>query len=161
MKSGRFFVTYVSVLAIFVLAALNANRIVEERVSGSPALVEEGNAKLKESEVVRQELQNEFGIRLLPSAIGPEKFDWKELTLEKRLEAQGRIAQYLQLVNRVLEIGTKRLITIENRENLLVGRDSAQAFQRSGENFLAAHGESLNPKSVAGQSATHISELEN
>lgn len=133
MKAGRFFVTYVIVLGIFVLAALNAPQMVQERSVGSPDLVQEGNLKIQESQKLSQELQTTFGIDLTKKVA---RFDWGQFSQVKRFEAQAKIAHYLEVINRVMEIGAQRLIMIENRDQLVLTRDNAEVYQRSAENFV-------------------------
>src|SRR5205814_500870 len=107
-----------------------------------------------------KDLEGTYGIRLAKASAAADKFNWKEFSLQKRQDVQGKLAHYLQLINRILEIDAAKLITIENRAQLISNRESAEAFQRSVEGFVSSYGESFNPKSGAEPNPRHVSENE-
>lgn len=142
MRARLFFVTYVILLAIVGVIGSHIYRAQTDQ----SALVREGNAKLTEAQIVQNDLKEKFGIELNSSSQTGSSLDWKTLTKEERHEVQGELAHYLSLVNRVLEIDSKRDITIENRTVLFGARDLAETFQKSGENFEQTFGENYDTK---------------
>ena len=159
MKTGRFFVTAVILLGIAASVSCEVSRTrknaAQSETERKAALVAEGNAKILESEKIREELRSTYGVHLanvprfkdkVSGMATPEKFNWKEVAIERRREIQAKLAQYLQLVNRVLEIDSQRLITVENRDKLITARVNAEAFQRSLEQAESTLGENYTPK---------------
>lgn len=161
MKSGRFFVTVVVILGIAGAVACDGNRgrrrAAQAETDRKEALVQEGNAKIKEANDLREELkQAKFSVAIGNESKSlrnrdtktfetPEKYSWRRLSLVERREVQGKLAQLLQLINRILEINTKKNITVENRDQIVIARESAEAFQRSLENFEREVGVNFDP----------------
>jgi hypothetical protein len=167
VKSGRFFVTSVVLFAMAAFVACDGHRSTRERAgqdqhdanqkaaAEKEALVNEGNAKITEAQALQKQLAAE-GVVISSEAksIREQSVRTKDLnekltgiSLERRRSLQGRLAQYLQLINRVIEIDSKNLITIDNRDMIFTSRNSAEILQKNVEEFERAHGESFNPKS--------------
>ncbi|MGZ3723747.1 MAG: hypothetical protein ACXVA9_12480 [Bdellovibrionales bacterium] len=124
------------------------------------ALVQEGNAKIIQAMSMQRELMNKFSLfiasepkiyrnQILHTRDFAEKFNWRPLHKAERREIEGKLALYLQLLNRVLEIDSKNLISIDNREQILTSRDSAALFQKGLEDFERVYGQNYEPKEDA------------
>lgn len=159
MKTGRFFVTAVVFLGMALAVACDANRRSREAAGReqhqtNEQLAKEGNEKLGQAQVLERSLEADYKLTINTNPKAPsaqvkaaiEKFPWKNLHLIARRDIQGKVAKYLQLVNRVIEIDSKRLITIDFRERVLAGRDSAEAIQKTIEKFEKLNGESYDFK---------------
>jgi hypothetical protein len=157
MKSGRFFVTYVVILAIAVTVAALAPASGRAVSGSSPeadrkaALVQEGNSKIQESISLETELKGKFDIAIQTEKKGSkhhglhgdnfsQKYAWARLSKADRRDVQAKLARFLQLVNRILEIDAQKNIMVENRDQIVNSRESAEAFQRSLENFERENG---------------------
>ena len=121
------------------------------------ALVAEGNAKILESRSVQTELNSKYHVFIAsePKIVNNKvihtkdfatAYNWRVLTKEQRRDVQGKLAHYLVLINRVLEIDAQKNITIDQRDQVLESRDSAQAFQKAIESFEQVYGENFNPR---------------
>jgi hypothetical protein len=159
MKSGRFFVTYVVILAMAGVVAAMApasGRAVsavtsQSEVDRKAALVQEGNAKIQESIALQSELKGKFDIAIRTETKSAkhkshlsEKVAWARLSKADRREVQAKLARFLQLVNRILEIDAQKNIMVENRDQIVNSRESAENFQRSLENFERENGANYN-----------------
>ena len=165
VKLGRFFVTAVVLLAMADVVACNGHSTSGDGGSSAQpksnpenaVLVQEGNAKIIAATSLQRELMNKFSLfiasepkiyrnQVLHTRDFAEKFNWRGLHKTERREIEGKLALYLQLVNRVLEIDSKSLITIDNREQILTSRDSAALFQKGLEDFERVYGQNYEPK---------------
>jgi hypothetical protein len=155
VKSGRFFVTTVILLAMGATVACNRNRANRERSRAE--LMNEGNAKIAQAQALQKQLAADFGVNITSDSKGlrEQTLRGKDLTdklmclhVSARRDIQARLAQYLQLINRVIEIDAKNLITIENRDMIFTSRNSAELLQKSIEEFERTHGENFNPKDL-------------
>jgi hypothetical protein len=159
VKTGRFFVTAVVFLSMALAVACDADRRSREAAGRqqhetNAQLAKEGNEKLGQAQVLERSLEADYKLTINtnPKVTNAqvkatiEKFPWKSLHLIARRDIQGKIARYLQLMNRVIEIDSKRLITVDFRERVLAGRDSAEVIQKTIEKFEKANGESYDFK---------------
>lgn len=148
MKFARFFVTSVMLLGIAFMVACNASYRRDKHPVDE--LVKEGNEKLKESRAIQDDLSSKYDLVVDADARNskptPANFPFKKLSKAQRREIQSKLAQFLALINRVLEIDTTKNITIENRETILSSRDLAEDFQKRLEIFEQIYGENFNPK---------------
>jgi hypothetical protein len=163
VKSGRFFVTAVVLLGMAGFVACDSHRVTREKDGqkahdDKAALVQEGNAKIVQIQALQESLSRDFGVVIAQNVKGIRAQSQRahdladKLTVlrkEARRELQGKLAQLLQLINRVLEIDSKNLITIENREKIFASRDSAELVQKSVEDFERVSGENYDPKDDA------------
>lgn len=173
VKTGRFFVTAVVLLGTVLSMGCEVSRTRKDAAQAETerkaSLVAEGNAKIQEAEKIREELRTTYGVHVsnvqrskdkMSAMATPEKFNWKTVNLDRRREIQAKLAKYLQLVNRVLEIDAQRLITVDRRDMLIIGRENAEAFQRSLESAEGTLGENFNPPpEVRGQVPTQLTDI--
>jgi hypothetical protein len=157
MKSGRFFVTSVIIFGMATVIACNGNTARQEQARRDKAtqelnhrrdLVTEGNAKIKASEDIKADLANKYKLVISddPKDLSNvAKFNWQIAKADRR-EIDGKLAQYLQLINRILEIDSMKNITIDNRDKITSSRNSAEAYQKSLEAFEKTFGQNFEPK---------------
>jgi hypothetical protein len=161
VKSGRFFVTSVILFAMAAAISCDRNRANREHAGqqnkeAKAALVTEGNAKIAEAQTLQKQLAAD-GVVISSESKSLREHSTRATALNAKLmtlplaarrDIQSRLAQYLQLINRVIEIDTKNLITIDNRDLIYTSRNSAELLQKSIEEFEKVHGESFDPKDV-------------
>jgi len=157
MRTGRFFVTYVLILATAVLAACTPKK--EKR----QAQVREGNQQIQAAARAQNELGEKYKIILVPGEVHSssgktanaqnvaEDFNWHRLTREERQGAKETLAAYVTAVSRTLEIDAKKGVYMTGKEILQYQLESARAYQRSLEEFEVIYGESYNPKNPKDQ----------
>lgn len=149
MRTGRFFVTAV-ILMIIALGTVY--------FSGSDAassLIQKGNSELREAEALEADLakysvhlaglQAAGGKALNPQAMA-QAYYWPHLTRQERWQVKQKLAEYLALVQSVLEIDARRGLYLTNKEVVFGKRDAAQDFQKSLEAFEKKIGENFDPK---------------
>jgi hypothetical protein len=159
VRFGRFFVTSVILLAMAAATACDRKRSEREH-SGQKnqeqknALVKEGNDNIAKAEALKKQLAADYNVTINSDSVGlhTQSQQTKDLNdnlmnrpLAARQDIQGRLAQYLQLINRVIEIDSKNLMNVANRDVLYTSRNSAELLQKSVEQFVKAHGENFNP----------------
>ena len=166
MKSERFFVTAVIILGMATITACNINRGREHAAQAEQdrnvALAAEGNAKIKATKDLENELATKYKLVIPTDSVGCTKadFKWRSVSKEARHEIEGKLAQYLQLVNRIFEIDSKHLIAIDNRDLLVNARNSAEALQKGLENFEQVNGTNYEPK-IDSQLSQHSTPVAN
>lgn len=168
MKSGRFFVTFVCLMTTAVLMACEAFRTAshtpgQPQASHQPqtaqtveAAAAEANAKLEqigalEAEMVGRYLFNFESIhdlqgRRVKVEIMAMDYNWRRLSKAERTLAKQRLAQYLSMVNEILEMDARRGLYLTRKQQVLSRRDAAVSYQRSLENFEKIFGENYEAK---------------
>ena len=160
MKTGLKFVTAAALISFSLILnsilACDGHRITREEagaeqhakkqdeIKSKIALQKEGNEKLTAATAIQQELNEKFKLPLTPAKLSEGL--WSKMSKDERRQIQGKLAQFMQLVNRALEIDSTKLMMIENRDQLLLWRDAAEAAQKSVEKFERNFGENIDPK---------------
>lgn len=162
MYSARFFVTIVVLLGTVISMGCGDKK---KRNGGDPvkmaALKAEGKAKWDESELLGKELAQSFRImildepmrtkngrrtELISSRVMGQKYNWGRLTLPERQAAKEKIAQYITVVSRIIEIDAKRGIYVTHMDKVRSRYEGALAFQESLNLFEKVAGEQFDPK---------------
>jgi hypothetical protein len=145
MALKRIFVTMLPILAVTAAFAIDCYYRVQNADMNPTLLVVQGNSEIRKSIVLRDAMNSKYRVVDTQS----DKFQWKGLSKSDRRELQGMLAQYLALINNVLEIGAHRNVTIEQKDILLAGRNWAEEYQKALERFEHEYGEGYDPTNSA------------
>lgn len=169
MSSARIFVTAVLLMSTLISACEGKGKpvggaaIEQEGKAGegkSPQeQIDEGNEKFNQAWEVIGELESDYqisinvlgfgrrrgGARLEPSA---SNYNWRRLSRERRLTVKQKLAEFVTLAARILEIDTKKgvFITDEDKTKVQATLQTVMAYQKSLEKYEVLMGESFEPK---------------
>jgi hypothetical protein len=155
VKKRAFFVTYVIILGLLALLAVNSvpllQAVMQAKTPSAGDLAQLGNERIQQSFQLQRQLQASYGIEIAPSSSdkSPAQISWQAWSKTQRRDIQAKLAMYLTLVNQVLIIDAQKNITIENRSVLLRSRDRAETLQKVIEGFERVYGENYHPATRA------------
>lgn len=134
-------------------------------------LKSEVKGKWDESEALGKELNQSFHILILDedyrtrngslvtSKLMGQKFNWGRLTLAERHAAKEKLARYVTVVGRLIEIDAKRGVYITNMDKVRSRYEGSLAFQESLNMFEKVVGEQYEPK-TPGQSPIYFAPID-
>ena len=156
--SKRIFVTAVLIVGALSQVACSQKKEKTTDANTVQTLVAEGNQKADESVAIAQELHAKYAIHLealvktqkskgvIPGAQLAKDLNWLSFTLADRRAVKEKLAAYVTLVSRLIEIDAKKGITVDEIKLINGRRETALQLQRSLEFFEAVYGEQYEPK---------------
>lgn len=110
---------------------------------GTSEQIEIGDQALTQAATLEKELADQrLGLSVAPNT----EYNWQKRSKSERWEAKRKLAQYLSLINKVLELDARRGLYVTHKEELLAKRDAATLRQRAIEDFEKIFGENYEPK---------------
>ena len=165
------------VTAVLIVGALSQVACSQKKEKTTDAntvqtLVVEGNQKSAESVAIAQELRAKYAIHLeafvrtektkvaVPGSQLAKDLNWLSLTRADRQIVKEKLAAYVTLVSRLIEIDAKKGVTVDEIKEIRGKRETALQLQRSLEFFEAIYGEQYEPKNPEFQPRYRTSGIE-
>jgi hypothetical protein len=138
VKTGRFFVTIVLIVATGIVVSC------KNRKDDNQSKMEDGTRRIARARFLGHELarppyllriawdgaRDRIGQKVSAQTLAQD-YNWRRLNHSQRYEVKKMLAEYVELLNRIMRIDAEKGVFVEGTELIIASRDAAYAYQQS------------------------------
>lgn len=135
MKTGRFFVTIVLILVTGIVVSCKGRKD-DKLEDGKQDLARArfiGHELARPPYMLRiawDEVKDRNGNKVNTQTLAQD-YNWRRLSYSQRFELKKMLAEYVEILNRVLRLDSEKGIYVDGVELIVASRDAAYAYQQS------------------------------
>jgi hypothetical protein len=135
VKTGRFFVTLVLILVTGIIISCRGRKN-DKMEEGKQDLV---RARFIGHELARapyfmrvswEETKDQYGQKISTQTLAQD-YNWRRLNHSQRYELKKMLAEYIELLNRIMRTDAEKGIYVDGLDLIIASRDAAYAYQQS------------------------------